>query len=342
MRVCLYLEGEEFVSKSGFKTAFENHKRALQQAGVEITHDPKDRYDLIHTHFFGPKTMYYVKLAKRKDIPAVCHAHSFGAHDFRDSFTLSNAVAPLYDRYLRYLYNQADMVMTCSAFAKSVMQESGVSVPIEVVSNGMDTQRFKPRPEGRGKHREALGLSRFTFFTAGNLIPRKGVVDFIETARRLPDYDFVWFGKRWNKICNANPDLARCLSDLPGNVYLPGFVTDTASAFSAMDALFFPSYTENQPMTILESATLGLPLIVRDIPEYQGFLTHGVNCFKAQTQPDFAALLARVAQEPALRARLSKGAAALTDVHDLTHVGQRLLALYRSLIGNREMVGVSP
>lgn len=341
MKVCLYLEGEEFVAKSGFKTAFENHKKALELTGIEITLDPKDSYDLLHTHFFGPKTMFYIKQAKRKRIPVVCHAHSFGAHDFRDSFTLSNAVAPLYERYLRYLYNQPDMVMTCSQFAKDVMRASGVQVPIEVVSNGMDTQHFQPDPEGRKRYRSKLGLSRFTFFSAGNLIPRKGVVDFIEVARALPEYDFVWFGKRWNKICNANPDMARCLDHLPSNVHLPGFVSDTANAFSAMDALFFPSLTENQPMTILESATLGLPLIVRDIPEYKGFLTHGVNCLKGQTKDEFIQLLTRVAQEDAVRERLHKGALALTKIHDLHHVGQRLSSLYAGLIQKRELVGVS-
>jgi len=341
MKVCLYLEGEDWVAKSGFRTAFENHKRALESAGVTITLDPKDDYDLLHSHFFGPKTMFYVLQAKRKGIPAVCHAHSFGSHDFRDSFTLSNAVAPLYERYLRYLYSQADMVMTCSQFAKQVMQDGGINVPIEVVSNGMDAQGFKATPDQVEKYRAQIGVKQFAFYTAGNLIPRKGVIDFIEVAHRLPQYDFVWFGKRWNKICNANPEMARCLEDMPSNVYMPGFVDDTASAFSAMDGLFFPSYTENQPMTILESGTLGLPLIVRDIPEYKGFLTHGVNSLKGQNQEEFIQHLTRVAEDAEFRQRLQKGAKALTDIHDLPHVGKRLLALYGSLIEKDALVGAS-
>jgi len=338
MKVCLYLEGEEWVSKSGIKTAFENHKRALRCAGVRVTLDPKDEYDVLHTHFFGPKTMFYVKQARRKALPVVCHAHSFGAHDFRDSFTLSNTVAPLYDRYLRYLYNQADMVITCSQYAKRVMQNSGVSAPIEVVSNGMDTQNFRPDRQAQRRYQQQFCAGRFTFFSAGNLIPRKGVTDFISVAEALPQYRFVWFGKRWNKLFNSNSELSHSLTHLPPNVRLPGFVDDTASVFAAMGAFFFPSYTENQPMVLLESATLGLPLVVRDIPEYQGFLTHGVHCLKAQSNAEFIDILGRVAEDATLRARLSRGARTLADVHDLPQVGQRLKSLYALLSENREPV----
>jgi len=341
LKICLYLEGEDWVSKSGFRTAFENHRRALELAHVEVSLDPRGDYDLLHTHFFGPKSVYYIKQAKRRGIPVVCHAHSFGAHDFRDSFTLSNAVAPLYGRYLRYLYNQADLVVTCSQFAKHVMQGSGIAVPIEVVSNGMDLQRFRPDLDAQAQYTKRFKTREFISFSAGNLIPRKGVSDFIEVAKALPQFDFVWFGKRWHRLFNAHAGLERCLAQLPPNVQLPGFVQDTASAFAAMDALFFPSYTENQPMVILESATLGLPLVVRDIPEYEGFLTHGVNCLKAQDNREFIEHIQHVACDAALRERLKRGALALADVHGLVHVGQRLRGLYALLLEKRESVGVS-
>lgn len=341
VKVCLYLEGEDWVSKSGFRTAFENHRRALELARVEVILDPRADYDLLHTHFFGPKSMYYIKQAKRRQLPVVCHAHSFGAHDFRDSFTLSNAVAPLYGRYLKYLYNQADLVVTCSQFAKHVMQEGGIAVPIEVVSNGMDLQRFRPDPAEQAKYAKRFKQGAFTSFSAGNLIPRKGVSDFIEVAKALPHHNFIWFGKRWNRLLNANAGLERCLALLPGNVQLPGFVQDTASAFAAMDALFFPSYTENQPMVILESATLGLPLVVRDIPEYEGFLSHGVNCLKAQDNAEFIDHLRRISEDASLREQLKQGALALADVHGLVHVGQRLRSLYAALLEKHEPVGVS-
>lgn len=332
MKVCLYLEGEELVAKSGFKTAFANHARALASVGVEVTHDPRDTYDLLHTHWFGPRSVWAVKQARRKGLPVVCHAHSVGAHDLRDSFTLSNTVAPLYDRYLRFYYNQADLVLTCSRYARRLLIASGVVVPIEVVSNGMDTERFRFDPAGRARFRRELNLKRFTFFSAGNLIPRKGVVDFLEVAAALPAYDFVWLGERWNKLINLNPELVRRLSQPPPNVRLPGFVRDTVAAFSAMDALFFPSYTENQPMTVLESATLGLPLIVRDIPEYEGFLREGKHCLKARDREGFVAALRAVAEDPALRNRLSSGARALAQVHALPQVGRRLRELYEQLI----------
>jgi len=67
MRVCLYLEAEELVAKSGFKRAFEHHRKALELVGVEVTTDPHDEpYELLHLHAFGPKSLYYLGKARRE------------------------------------------------------------------------------------------------------------------------------------------------------------------------------------------------------------------------------------------------------------------------------------
>lgn len=332
MKVCLFLEGGDLVAKSGFRTAFENHVAALRGAGIEVTDDPRDTHDLLHTHFFGPKSMYYVMRARKRGVPVVCHAHSMGAHDFRDSFTFSNLLAPMFEGYLRYYYNQADAVFTCSRFAKRTLGGLGVRVPIHVVSNASDSGGMHCDEEKRKSFREKLGLEKFTFFSAGHLIQRKGVIDFFEIATTLPQYDFAWYGKMWGKMLTQNIVVQRTLSNPPPNLHLPGFVSDIEGAFSAGDALFFPSYTENQPMVILECAALGLPLVVRDIPEYEGFLTDGLNCLKAKSVEEFAQRLVAVAEDDVLRKKLRTGSLALAEAHDFNRVGSHLRGLYLRLI----------
>lgn len=333
MRVCLYLEAENAVARSGFKRAFESHQQALQLAGVDVTTEPSEEgYQLLHLHAFGPKSFYYLNKSKREGLKAVVHAHSVGAHDFRDSYTMSNLIAPIYEKYLTFFYEQSDVLFTPSQFARTLLRHAGLAKRIEVVSNGVNRERFRFSPERRQLYRKRYGLKRFTVFGAGNIIPRKGIVDFIRVADRLPQFDFIWYGHRWSKAVVFHPQMDKYVDQRPFNVIMPGYLTDTPGAFSAGDVLFFSSHTETQGMVILEAASLGRPLIVRDLPEYEDWLIHGVNCLKGRTESDFVEHLRRLEGDASLYQQLSQGALELAEQHSLEVVGQQLKALYQSVL----------
>lgn len=332
MKVCIYLEAQDFLAKSGFKTAVQQHIDALRSVGVAVTSDPDEEYDLLHTHFFGPKTWMYLNKAKSRGTPVVCHAHSYGAHDFKDSFTFSNQFAPIYERYLRFYLNSGNLVATCSHYAKEVLEKLGVKRDVKVIPNATNPDRYRYDKEKREEWREKLGLSSFTFFSAGNVIPRKGVVDFYGIAEALPQYDFVWYGKKWNPLLTLKRSFSKRIEETPKNVHLPGFVTDINGAFSACDSLLFTSFSENQPMAVLESAAMGRVILARDIPEYKNFLVHGENALLASSRQEFIENASQVASNEDLRDSLTKGALALAEKHNLENVGRHILNIYSELI----------
>ena len=336
MKVCVYLESIEFLTPSGFPSAFRHQLQALKLAGVEVTTDPRDRYDLLHVDWNAPKSVYYLRRAKRRGIKVVAHAHSVGAFDMWNSFTLSNAVAPLYDRYVRWFYSQADCVFTPSSRAREILLAKGLP-RVAVVSNGIDRDRFRFSQARRDEFRTGQGLSRFTVYAAGNVFPRKGVCDFIDVAESLPAVDFIWYGHQWKKVLTWYPTMHRKIVRRPPNVRFPGFVSDTIAAFSAGDALFFPSHGETQSLVVLEAASLGRPLILRDLPEYHGWLTEGKNCLMGKTVEEFALLVRRVSEEEPLRAALSREAEALADEHRLERIGERLRCLYEAVLDGRDV-----
>jgi 1,2-diacylglycerol-3-alpha-glucose alpha-1,2-glucosyltransferase len=327
------LEAPDWVAKSGIKRAYEQHLKALETAGIDLVCDPdKESYDILHLHFFGPKSLHYAGRARKLGRKVVIHAHSIGAHDFQNSFTLVNPISPLYEWYLHWFYRQSDCIFTCSNFAKEQLDAMRLGRPVAVVPNCIDRGKFEFDAEKRRCTRAQFGLTRFTVFCAGNLIPRKGVMDFIEVARQLPEFDFIWYGQLWPKLFTFYPSMHRAIERRPPNVTFPGFVDDVVSAFCAGDLFFFPSFTENQPMVLLEAASLGRPLVVRDIGEYRGWLSHGKNCLKAYNPRDFARCLRQIATEPDLYSGLSQGATELAESFSLTQVGQRLKALYKHVL----------
>lgn len=333
MKVCLYLEAENVVARSGFRTAFAQHVRALERIGVPVTTDPTDSFDILHLHWFGPRSLYYLKKAKQQGKIVIAHAHSIGAYDFKDSFTLSNTFAPLYEKYLNYFYEKSDAIFTPSQHAKRLLQAQGITKPIYVVSNGVDLERFRFDAQAREEYRRRFKLRRFTVFSAGNVIPRKGVLDFLEVARRLPHFDFIWFGHTWSRLLAFDSEMHQALDERPPNAKLPGFIEETPGAFSAGDLLFYPSYGETHGLVLFEAAALRRPILVRDLPEYTAAgWSDGENCLKGKTLDDFCAKITLLAQDASLRERLAQAAYRLAEANSLERVGHRLHQLYTELL----------
>lgn len=333
MKVCLYLEAENLVARSGFRTAFMQQLHALQKAGVRVTTDPNDDFDILHVHWFGPRSLFYLMKAKQQGKRVIAHAHSIGSYDLRDSFTLSNTLAPLYEKYLNYFYERSDVIITPSQHAKTLLESQGLRTPIYVVSNGVDLEKFRFAPVRRAQARQQLGLQRFTVFGAGNVIPRKGIIEFVEVARRLPQFDFVWFGQAWGKLLAYDTEMHDALESSPPNLLMPGFIEDTPGAYAAGDLLLYPSYGETHGLVLFEAAALGRPIVLRDLPEYQtiGFATE-VNCLKARTIDDFCRQVTRLAGDLGLQQRLGWAALALAEANSLDRVGQCLQKIYREIL----------
>lgn len=331
-RVCVYLESPKMLAYTGIRSALRHHQRALELANIPYTTDPASDYEILHLHWIGVRSLRSLFHARSKDIKVVIHAHSTD-RTTQGSITASGVFAQVGKRYMNFFYRSVDHIVAPSPYTRDLLQSYGIKTPISVISNGVDRSRFQFCAEKREKFRQQFGLKKFTVFGVGQVIPRKGIVDFIEVARALPDLDFIWFGHRLPDWMSYHPTLLRAIDGRPRNVHFPGFIEDSAGAFCAGDVLFFSSYEENQPVTLLEVASLGLPAVLRDILAYEGWLYDGTNCLKGKTVDDFVAQLKRLAQDSAFRTRLAQQAQGLAEGHRLERVGTDYRNFYTSLMG---------
>ena len=153
MRVLHYLELEDRLQRSGIASATTQQRRALREAGVEVYtspwptegEDPRRalgrlslaEFDLVHTQMIGPGSIALARLADYRDVPLVCHAH-VTREDFAGSFRGSTLVGPVLERYLRWFYSGADLVLCPSEYTKGVLESYPIDAPIEPISNGVD------------------------------------------------------------------------------------------------------------------------------------------------------------------------------------------------------------
>lgn len=89
-------------------------------------------------------------------------------------------------------------------------------------------------------------------------------------------------------------------------------------------------------MAVLEAAAVGLPILVRDIPVYQGWLVDGENCLKAATEKEFQAAMERLLKDGELRHKLGRNALTLAKRESLEELEHKLRNEYQTLLLDRE------
>jgi glycosyltransferase involved in cell wall biosynthesis len=334
MKVSHYFEWEEYIT-GGHAQSVDNQRKIMDRREIEYTTEPTLDADLLHLNNMGPKSVYWARKARKSDVPVLVHTHQT-AEDFQESFALSNVLARPMKPYLRYAYSLADHLVCPSEYNRAVI-EAYSDAPKTVVSNGFDPDKVAGFDDAtlREEYLERYDLDPPVVFTVGHVIKRKGLAEFVETARRLPDLDFVWFGYlnpaggELDRFLKSR-DTKRLVENAPDNCQFTGYVEDIRGAYAAGDVFFWPSKNENEGIALLEAMACGKPLLIRDIPTYD-WLDDGTHCLKSSGEVgDFTAKLERL-RDPERHEQLGANAKEKSRAFELDAVGDDLVALYRKL-----------
>lgn len=292
MKVLLYFEGEKVISKSGIGRAMKHQMAALTSQGIEYTLDPDDDYDILHINTIGPNSSPMIRKARHLNRKIVYHAHST-EEDFRNSFMLSNQIAPLFKKRLVHLYSKADHIITPTPYSKKLIESYGIDLPIHAISNGIDLDKFNYNEDKIKAFHEYFNIKdEKVIICVGLFFVRKGILDFIEVAKRLPEYKFIWFGHvPLYSIPKQIRDIV--IKDHPDNVIFPGYVSGPVieGAYCGADAFFFPSMEETEGIVVLEALASYQQVILRDIPVFDPWMKDKVNCYKGHDVDSFTKLV---------------------------------------------------
>jgi len=329
--VCVY-EDPTMYGVHGITAAVKHQRKALRENGVTVKEKPREPYDVIHINWPGPISFMRLKQAQRRGKMGVVFAHS--GKDIEGGFTLSKYLEKPFIKWLSLLYNAGDRVIAPSEYTKEMISGFGVDrKKTRVVSNGVDLSKVEYSEEGRKKYREKFDLNRPTVIMVGQVIPRKDVTTFVEVAKALPQYQFIWYGHRMNRLFMFDQRMDRAISNSPENVQFTGYVKDIGAAFSSGDLFFFPSKEENEGIVLLEAAALGLPIVTRNLPAYRGWMEDGKNCLKGETKEKFIRLIRNTMEGRELREKLAERARKTAEEHRLEKIGQKYSEIYREFLG---------
>ena len=328
--VHIYSGSLALVSKSGVGQAAKHQRAALESVGVHVVTDWDCRAEVVHINTVLPVSLWAARHARRRGQKVIWYGHST-EKDFRNSFTGSNLLAPLFKQWLRLCYNQADLIITPTPYSAKELAGYRLRPTIVPLSNGVDTRFFAPNPASRSILREKyrLAADKPVVISVGHYMQRKGILDFIALARKMPQVQFLWFGYTDPHLVPHNVKAA--MADAPENLRFPGFLSqaELRTAYCGADAFLFCSYEETEGIVILEALACATPTLVRDIPAYRGWLRDSVNVHTYRTTQDLPTRLQALLQH-----KLPDTAAAARQTAEeraLPRIGAQLLELYKTL-----------
>lgn len=306
-------------------------EESLRKSGAKVTTDPNEDYDIVHINTVFPSDYRMAKKAKKMGKKVVYHAHST-KEDFQNSFTGSNLAAPFFKRWIMKCYESGDLILTPTNYSRSLLEGYGIDKPIQVISNGVDTELFQKNMLDRESFRRKYGFrdNDKIIMSVGLYFERKGILDFVELAKQLPQYQFVWFG--YSPDSQIPAKIREAVHTKLPNLRFMGYLPkeELRMAYSSCDLFFFPSHEETEGIVVLEALSSEIPVLLRDIPVYADWLEDRKDVYKGDSNEKFRERICQILENQV--PSLVKSGLERAKERDVSEQARLLVEYYGSLI----------
>ena len=151
----------------------------------------------------------------------------------------------------------------------------------------------------------------------------KNSVLFMEVARLLPEYAFVWIG-------NKEP-----VEGAPDNAFFLGNITNAAIYCSLADVFMLPSDYEGLPIVIIEAMSHGKPVVASNVGGISELVHNGVNGYALENKADvFADKIRYILEDSKVYESMSKASKTMYE-KDFTveKMAGEYKKVYNSMLG---------
>lgn len=332
LRVNMLSETEFTVKGHGVHTAYVELTRALKKRDdVDLSVNEDRDVDVQHIQTVGLYALRRLFFAKGKKVVS--------AHLVPDSFIGSILWAeywkPLGRGWLKLFYGKADLVLACSKMVQTELQKEMGLNNVELLYNTIDMSRYARSDEDKAVARKVLKIADDRIVVVGNgqIQPRKRFDVFVKMAKDLPDIQFVWVGGIPFKRLGADyAGMKAMIDSTPHNLLITDVIPleEVRKYFHAADIFVLPAEQENHPLCVLEAAGTGLPIVLRNIPQYDD--TFADAALMADSDDDFTRIVSELAKSKKKRAEAAKLSETIRNRFDSSEGAKRAVGFYKKAL----------
>lgn len=219
-------------------------KQACQQLAISV----------IHTHHIGP--LIYGSLASQT-MRSVKHIHT--QHDI---WHLKNLKQWLIEYLILNLRKDIHLIAVSKVIFE-YMQRLCPRTPIDLVHNGIDTNRFKPGHKDHARAVLKLPLDATIITNVARLEEVKGQQYLIKALSYLPKSYYLAIAGRGSlleRLQKQSEELG-----LSNRIAFLGQINDTELVYQAGDLFCLSSLEEGLPLAILEAQACNIPVLCTNI-----------------------------------------------------------------------------
>ncbi len=233
---------------------------------------------------------------------------------------------------LRACSRAAHHVVAVSSSLGRTFAEAGVTVPVHVAANGVDTRRFTPLNEQKPTAAAPQGEIPMILYV-GHLSERKGVMDLLAASALLETRHVS------HRLCIVGgvPDeggndesLIRAAATESTRLIGPVEHGEMPALYQSADLFCLPSWWEAAPLSVLEAMASGLAVVATAVGDVQAMVGETGVVIPARRPDALAKELERLLLDPTECCRLGRTARERVVAHyALDQVIAGLARLYR-------------
>ncbi len=277
---------------------------AIELRKIYIRHRP----DVVHLHSSKAGTLGRLILPSRKTLYTV---HGF------------DSVRVAFRKFLpveRILQHRTRAVVGVSNYDRHNMLSEGITKRVSTIYNGIK------RPD-TSTIAEVEHFNRYdkVVLTIARTDPPKQPQLFIDVARLLPEYGFVWIGNQH--------DMSE-FGTLPENCHFIGNIVNAGAYCSKADLFMLPSNYEGLPMVIIEAMSFGKPVVASNVGGISEIVRNDTNGYVVENTPEaFAARIKEILEDKMIYDSFSKASLEIFNAKlTVDKMVNGYLSIYQSLL----------
>ena len=293
IKINMYSEADK-VEGQGVGSAYKEQVgivKSIPEFDVTINGKKNNSYDIRHFHTVNPSFFFKIK----KNRINICYVHFIPVYD-DGSLHMPKVAFKIYRWYVLKFYNKNDELVVVNPYFINELKKVGIDEKkVTYIPNYVSKDNFykmKSEDISRAKDKYKIPKDKFVVLGVGQTQTRKGVLDFVEVAKKCKDMYFIWAGGfSFGKITAGYEEIKKAIDNPPSNCKFLGIIprSEMNKIYNLADVMFLPSYQELFPMTILEAVNLSTPLLLRNLELYEGILLN--NYVSGTNNDEFVDLL---------------------------------------------------